>query len=114
MIDTQEKKYNSIQEEIDALNVKIKAKLNDFLNKQRLEKIEESYKLARTEIIIDEIIKETKEIIKKIPVYKSRPLSSLANKIDYFEGEREKLIERRGELKEEQDVLDYATKIEDD
>jgi hypothetical protein len=104
-------KYNSVKEEIEALNIQIKERLDDFLNKQRVEKIEESYKIARTEIVIDEIIKESKEKIKKIPIFKAKLLKRLENKIDYLDKEKWILIKKREKLKEEQDILKLATKI---
>lgn len=103
--------HENVPEEIVALDIKIREKINNHLHKQRLDKIEESYRIAKTEIAIDEIIKGAKRAIKKIPVFKARPLEKLANKIDYLKREKKKLITRRKKLKEEQDTLSLATKI---
>lgn len=103
--------YDSIPEDIAVLSIKIREKINNHLSKQRLEKIEEAYKLAKTEIAIDEIIKETKDTIKKIPIFKARPLSKLEKKVDYLEGEKKRINKKRKKLKEEQDTLSLATKI---
>jgi len=103
--------YDNNPEHIAALNIQIRERMNDYLSKQRLEKIEETYRLAKTEIAIDKIIKEAKNTIKKIPIFKARPLSKLERKVDYLEGEKKRLAKKRKKLKEEQDELNLATKI---